>query len=268
MQNIFEIMKKYGYSENETKVYQTLLGCDFLTGYEAAKQSGVPRSKVYNILSNLMNKGLVMTNHTSNSTLYKAVSFEKVTSLIEKEVLEDVECLNDLFRDCEKMSEDEFIWNIKEYDLLYFKIKELMEKAKLNIYIQIWSSELTSELEDLIKKREMDGLHIAVILYDEKERYHTSLKNVFLHGFEQEKLKELQNKWISISIDEQEILYASIHNEKYVSGVYTKNKSMVFFLTEYILHDIYCLKLIEDLKELDMEKSQKYINEIRRIFNK
>lgn len=266
MQNIFEIMKKYGFSENETKIYQTLLGNDFLTGYEAAKQSGVPRSKVYNVLANLIHKGLVMTNHTSNSTLYKAVSFEKVTALIKEEVLQDVEVLNREFQEDTKSFDNELIWNIEERELLQFKIKELIQKAKDNIFIQIWSSELSVELEQLIQSREKEGIHIAVVLYDERGNYQSSIKNIFAHGFEQDKLKELHDRWISISVDEREILYASIKNDKHISGVYTKNESMVFFLTEYILHDIYCLKLIEDLKEVDLEKSKKYINEIRRIF--
>lgn len=50
METIIQIMKKYDFSEMETRVYTTLLEKGNLTGYEVSKISGVPRSKVYNIL--------------------------------------------------------------------------------------------------------------------------------------------------------------------------------------------------------------------------
>ena len=40
----------------ETRVYTTLLEKGNLTGYEVSKISGVPRSKVYNILEKLLKK--------------------------------------------------------------------------------------------------------------------------------------------------------------------------------------------------------------------
>lgn len=56
METIIQIMKKYHFSEMETLVYTTLLEQDKLTGYEISKKSGVPRSKVYNILEKLLKK--------------------------------------------------------------------------------------------------------------------------------------------------------------------------------------------------------------------
>ena len=45
METIIQIMKKYDFSEMETRVYTTLLEKGNLTGYEVSKISGVPRSK-------------------------------------------------------------------------------------------------------------------------------------------------------------------------------------------------------------------------------
>ncbi|HFM9352046.1 TPA: helix-turn-helix domain-containing protein, partial [Enterococcus faecium] len=62
METIIQIMKKYDFSEMETRVYTTLLEKGNLTGYEVSKISGVPRSKVYNILEKLLKKNLIVVN--------------------------------------------------------------------------------------------------------------------------------------------------------------------------------------------------------------
>lgn len=47
---MIQIMKKYDFSEMETRVYTTLLEKGNLTGYEVSKISGVPRSDKVHII--------------------------------------------------------------------------------------------------------------------------------------------------------------------------------------------------------------------------
>ncbi|NYA65375.1 helix-turn-helix domain-containing protein, partial [Lactobacillus salivarius] len=56
MLDISTIMRKYGFNESEIKVYLTLINHEQMTGYEVSKLSGVARSKVYNVLENLIQK--------------------------------------------------------------------------------------------------------------------------------------------------------------------------------------------------------------------
>ena len=51
--SVIELLKNFQFTESEAKVYVTLTQYGPQTGYEVSKTSGVPRSKVYNILESL-----------------------------------------------------------------------------------------------------------------------------------------------------------------------------------------------------------------------
>jgi sugar-specific transcriptional regulator TrmB len=57
-ENINEYLQKIGLTEYEVKIYMTMLEKDNCSASELAQASGVPRSKTYEILNNLSNKGL------------------------------------------------------------------------------------------------------------------------------------------------------------------------------------------------------------------
>lgn len=249
MEKIYGILKKYGFSESEIKVYTTLLSYGPLNGYEASKRSSVARSKVYGVLANLENKGLVLSASGEKSTAYKAERPEKILSLLKSGVHNDCDRLEDFFKKYDEPVDDEAIWNITESETIIYKLKELIKLAKRDIYLQIWTDTMDSEVENLLLKREDEGINVKVVLYDPDKKYKTKLKNVYKHGFEAEKISELSRKWINIVVDEEIMLYGSKRNNIDVSGICTRNKSMVFFANEYVRHDIYCLKLIEIARE-------------------
>lgn len=252
MEKIYGILKKYGFSESEIKVYTTLLSYGPLNGYEASKKSSVARSKVYGILANLENKGIVLSASGEKSTTYKAERPEKIIALLKEGVHNDCDLLEDLFKKYEEPVDDEAIWNITESGTVMYKLKELIKSAQKDIYLQIWQKELNDEIEKLLLKRESEGINVKMVLYDSDKKYTSKLKYVYKHGFEEEKINELSRRWINIVVDNDTMLYGSKKNNIDVSGIYTKNKSMVFFANEYIRHDIYCLKMIEIVEEIDM----------------
>lgn len=51
--SVIELLKNLQLTESEAKVYVALSQYGPQTGYEVSKTSGVPRSKVYNILESL-----------------------------------------------------------------------------------------------------------------------------------------------------------------------------------------------------------------------
>ena len=58
--NIVENLVKLGFTTYEARAYVALLDSHPATAYEAAKLSGLPTSKIYQVLSRLQEKGMVM----------------------------------------------------------------------------------------------------------------------------------------------------------------------------------------------------------------
>ena len=56
-------MQELGFTEYEAKAYLALLDESPLSGYKVAQGSGVPRSKIYEVLGGLVRRGAVLVNH-------------------------------------------------------------------------------------------------------------------------------------------------------------------------------------------------------------
>lgn len=56
MDEIIKELQKLGFSQYECKAYIGLLKHSPVTGYEVSKQTGVPRSMIYEVLGKLMDK--------------------------------------------------------------------------------------------------------------------------------------------------------------------------------------------------------------------
>ncbi|MCX7614652.1 MAG: hypothetical protein N2Z65_02715 [Clostridiales bacterium] len=265
MERMIQVLRRFNYTESEAKVYLSLLQNGPQTGYEVSKISGVPRSKVYNVLEMLVNRGVVVTTPGSKTVMYKAEPLERLNNLIQASVEEGV---NELRREAEKFAhpiDDEQIWKMSGYQSIMDKCKEMIRTSKKELMIQIWQEELTEDMEQLLLKKEKE-LNLLVILYDCEEKYRTRLKQIYRHGFEKDRLRETGYRWITIVADGEEMLHASIRNTSSAEAAYTKNTSMVYFAKEYVRHDAYCLRMIDVLQDQVRDRFGDDMEGIRDVF--
>nr|NJM02749.1 TrmB family transcriptional regulator [Desulfobacula sp.] len=67
-------MKRLGFSEYECKAYLKLLEEFPLNGYTLSKNSGIPRSRIYEVLKNLMGKQMVFEQTEEKNKVYYPVA--------------------------------------------------------------------------------------------------------------------------------------------------------------------------------------------------
>lgn len=255
MNRIIDLLKQFNFTESEAKVYITLLQNGSCTGYEASKLSGVPRSKIYNILEILTNRGALVTSDGEKTVLYRAEPIERLTNLIKSNM---VDSLNALEKEAQRFKEpidDERIWHLADYKSIMNKCLEMVQKATDKVLVQIWIDDLDERLTECLNQKMETMDKVLVVLYDSSEKYHTNLKHFYKHGFEEEKIRDVGHRWITITCDGKEMTYALIRNSVVSEAIYTKNESLVFFADEYIYHDAYCLRLI---KRLDTQVKKEF----------
>lgn len=61
--NLVRTVQELGFTEYEAKAYLALLDESPLSGYKVAQNSGVPQSKVYEVLGGLVRRGAVLVKH-------------------------------------------------------------------------------------------------------------------------------------------------------------------------------------------------------------
>lgn len=265
MERIIQVLRQFNYTESEGKVYMALLQNGPQTGYEVSKSSGVPRSKVYNILEMLVSRGVVVTSTANKSVLYRAESIDRLSSLVQATVDQGIQELKQEAQQYTHAVDDEQIWKMSGYMCIMDKCKEMIRMSKESLMIQVWQEELNGEVDQLLCEKENE-LNLLVILYDSNENYQTGLSHVYKHGFEKDKLKETGCRWLTVVADGGEMLHASIRNERVSQAVYTKNSSMVFFAKEYVQHDAYSIRMIDLFKEQMKEKFGDDMEGVRDVF--
>jgi sugar-specific transcriptional regulator TrmB len=87
-----EILQELGLTNREIKVYIALLELGLITTGPIIKKSGVPNSKIYDILENLQNKGLVSWIVKGKTKYFQASNPKKLLSLLKdkKRRLEEI----------------------------------------------------------------------------------------------------------------------------------------------------------------------------------
>ncbi len=124
-----------GLTSYEIKAYSALVQYGYMTAINISKQSNVPYSKIYDVLSSLERKGWIETDHTRPSKFYPkppSTSLEtmrmKINSDREKNETQVVSELSPLF---EKRGSKERpdIWIVRGQFNILTKLKEMLESC-------------------------------------------------------------------------------------------------------------------------------------------
>lgn len=250
--DVHTVLKQFDFTESETKVYLALLQHGYCTGYEASKHSGVARSKIYGVLDSLYRKGaLERTLNSESNHLYKAVNGHQLRKILSKKMQSALDVFEQCAQEYETPKDSAHIWTLEDYAAIILKTIEVIGKAESELLLQIWKPELTKEVEAAVKAKEQEGIRVVTVLYDSHQDYDCALLNVYPHGFETEKLEDNGARWFTIVADRKAMIHASLVADTNAQAVYTENQSMAYFAREYVLHDAYCLKLLQKVKSLE-----------------
>lgn len=144
-------IQELGFSANEAKIYLVLLKKNPLNGYEIAKESGISRSMVYEILRRLtLKKAIVPLD--SEPTTYGPVDYRE---LIQNHRDQQSETLNKLEKKLKEYlgnhESDDYVLNIATHDELVASMRLAVRTAKKEIAISMWDKEIAmieTELAD------------------------------------------------------------------------------------------------------------------------
>ena len=247
MAELVEKLKEIGFNTYEAKVYLALLKKYPASGYEVAKLANVPQSSTYDTLKALENKNVVVATNTKPIT-YTPIKPKQLTSKFLKKVNSTV---NYLDKHLPQVKEDynEPIITITDKQNIYEKIIEVIQNAKREIYIEIWSQDYKIIEQELLNAYNRN-VEIRIVGYD---NFQTRFGQVFEHAFAKDIEFSLGGRMIILAVDDNEGIVGKIssirNNPNDMNIIWTKNKSIVFIIKEFIVHDMYLIDVEENLVE-------------------
>ncbi|WP_297067860.1 HTH-type sugar sensing transcriptional regulator TrmBL1 [Thermococcus sp.] len=151
---IIDKLQKLGLTKYESVAYITLLKLGPSKATDITKESGIPHTRVYAVLSSLHRKGFVDVMHGS-PRLYKPVNPEVVLEKVKEEFISDIEELKgaflELYREVhgEELPE---IWTIQGFDNTVERAEYVIRTAKHEVLINT-PFEFLKLLKEEIKRR-------------------------------------------------------------------------------------------------------------------
>lgn len=224
---LIQALKKFGFTQQESLMYVTLCKMGAMTGYEAAKVSGISRSNAYAALSSLVEKGGAIVS-SEDSSKYTALPREELILNLRRSCESTLGFLEENLPEQEE--EEAPYLTISGYGNTLDKMRNMILLAKGWVYLSVSASTvklLTSDLENCIKR----GLKV-VILSDEDP--HLS-GVVFMHN-------EAPAENVRIIADTSEVIVGTLEVNR-GQCLYSKNKHLVSLMREALLNEIELIKI-------------------------
>jgi len=221
-EKLFEALKRAGLTGQEVHLYLALLKNNGITGYEAAKITGISRSNAYAALTSLVNKGLAAHSHEK---------VKKYAALSKPDLLASLKRRNDdLISFLEIHLPDTTdhgvpYLTISGYDNIVEKIFNMVDLAKKRIYISIHSDELTALMEP-VRKCAARGIK-TVILSDKRPE----IEGITFYR------KKKQSGFVKIIADTAKILTTDFTRDP-KNGLYSEDPHLVQLMREAIVNEI------------------------------
>ncbi len=235
-----------GFTSYEAMAYVSLLENNPVTRYELGKNSGVPRSAIYNAIQKLEQMGAVNA-YSSEPEKYVPLPPDQLLEYLERQFHDKIEKAREQLKDFESKIIPDHLWNIVGYDNLIIKVRELIEKAEKNIYISTWKTEFKLFKSD-IEKAIARG--VGVIIYSFTDIPIEGAKT-YCYNLAEKDLEKIWGHKIIVISDKNELVMGEASRDEHKKTVWTKNRALIDIALSHIILDItiYGIRLETDVSK-------------------
>lgn len=237
---IMSLFQQFGISPQESKAYLSLLEKDNVTGYALSKNSGIHSSKIYAILNKLLEREFIIAADT-RPVKYFPRKPEEVMSHIRKDFEGSLNTLSsDMDRVYHNSKNKELItWNITGRANVFRKVRDLITMAESNIFIATWFKELRS-IRLALSKAVKRGVKLKTVVHGTTN---FNIGTIYQHKPSDYPLRERSQRRFIFTSDNNKAVIANFEDNGDGSGLWTENEGLVMLFRDFIIHEIYIIKI-------------------------
>lgn len=236
------MLQTFGFSQYESKVYETLASnTEPMDASLVVKHSGVPKAKIYEVLSRLIEKGMVLDTVSEKKKLYAALPLPSLIEKLTRQFQQDVAQLSASL--APKKVSDDRVWSLKVDSSIRAEIKQMIQQATHSIRISAWSEDFREYLP-LLKEKEREGVHIEALvvgsLLTDMANLHQMIPSQGHEGLERSQL---------IVVDEHDVIFAGEEHGSW-QAIKTSAQPFVKFFADFFYHDVALLRISQKYHDL------------------
>ena len=242
------MLQKFGFSQYESKVFEALVSSEEpLDATKIVKYSGVPKAKIYEVLSRMIEKGMVLDSVSEKKKLYSALPLALAIEKLTAEFQDNIKQLKIQSR--KKSYSEDLVWSLKVDSSIRVQSKQLIKEAKSSIRISAWKDDLVEYLP-ILEEKEAEGVDVEVLVVGSLKpniaKVHTLIPADEHHTLERFRL---------LIIDEREVIFACEENQSW-QAIKTMAKPFVKVFTEFFYHDLALAKISRKHYDLMMNDEE------------
>jgi len=220
--DVIDALMQAGFTKHESMLYVTLCREGELTGYEASKITGIPRSNAYLGLAGLADKGGAYKIN-GEAAKYAAVDTGELAQNLKRKFSQVMKVIEEEIPQVNK-SKDNFV-TINGNEQILNKMKNLINQAQHRVYISISREQLEFVIDELKCARER-GLKVVIITSD----------NVQLEGMICY-LAQKQYGSVRLITDSSNVLTGQLNNPNPTS-LFSMNPNLVDVIKDSLTNEI------------------------------
>ncbi len=231
---MMEDMKSLGFSAYECKAYLTLLEEYPVNGYALSKASGIPRSRIYEVLKNLIAKQMVFEQEEGKTRVYTPIEPEifikKLKGRYDKIFDDLTRYAGTLYR--EPKQDDKLVVIQGRENIISF-LKVLIKGAEKRVAVSIWDEELnalTEELDDALER----GVRLRGIYFGTAKVY----EDLVPHRRIKRYMAEKKERYLSVIIDHSHVVSGIVSRGDASKVTWSRDEGFIEVSEDYIAHDL------------------------------
>lgn len=234
--DIVKALQQVGLTEYEAKAYVALLQQPDTNGYEVAKNSGVPRAKIYEALDSLQRKGAITTTNIDKRQVYRALPYNDLLSNFKNSLNRTVADLESELARLTLPQESNMLYTVKGEEQTISRTKAIINAARVRLLLTGYPEEL-NVLASELKAAHERGVKIHVLSFGDFEY---GLDNVYCHPVTGAQYLQVAafGRWLAVVRDNEEAMLAQIRGPQESLGFLTNNAIVILSLSMWLYHDI------------------------------
>jgi sugar-specific transcriptional regulator TrmB len=242
-ESVIHDMKKLGFSAYEVKAYMSLLEQYPVNGYGLSKESGIPRSRIYEVLNSLEEKQVVFKQQDGDALVYYPLEPKLLIRKLREELNEIIERVDQIANSqFNRNRDDQRMIVIKDREKIINLLKLLINEAQSRIALSIWEEEI-EELMEPLREAENRDIQIRGIYFGTSIPFSTMTTHRRIDRY----LLEKKERHISVILDGEQVIWGVISRGSNSSVTWIKDPGFVEMSEDYISHDIIINQYAETL---------------------
>lgn len=245
MDQMIDILKRFGLSEYGSKAYISLVQNPGITAYKLSEISSVPRSKIYEALNKIEEQGIAYFNLQDQKKYYYALPPKQTIHLFEQKQNEELVQLEKEINKLNIVTENTPIQIevLTNETTIFNNIEYAIKKANTQITVSIWL-----DIYQILTKHINKDIHVQGITFQVDQPGYDLIN----HRYTNYVKNSLTLKPFVVIVDDEYMIYgqtAETNMRAYIS----RDRTQIKMMKDYIWHDVlvntYVRKFEEDIED-------------------